>query len=105
MSRAKRATPKETTVPTFDLDAVKTRADDLGCVMQMFVAFNPKTEMFVFASNDPNGTNGKPPTEAAILCAIAAEHISERLQQAVGAKAKRPTKEDDPEDDEPPKLH
>lgn len=62
---------------TFDLADVKARADRLGCFMQMFVAYNPDTETFVFASNDPCAGPGKPSAEAALLATIVVEALAE----------------------------
>lgn len=84
MSRAKRAVNATEPIPTervaeevLELNDAKNRADKLGCFMQMFVAYNPDTEVFVFASNDPCVHQGKPSEEALLLAALVVEHLAD----------------------------
>lgn len=67
---------------SFELSEVKERADQLGCFMQMYVAYNPDTEMMVFASNDPSARIGKPSEEALLLAALVVEHLADEANPA-----------------------
>lgn len=96
-------TKKVQKAETFDLSDVKARADANGCFMQMFVAYNPDTEVFVFATNDPCAGKGDASPEAALLCAIVAEHLSSLVAGKGGLPELPPDAAND--GDEEPKLH
>lgn len=70
-------TAKRLETPTIDLAAVKARADAAGAYMQMFIAYNPDTEVFVLASNDPCSTPSGYSDEAALLTCIAAAALND----------------------------
>lgn len=96
--------PKKTP-QTFDLSDVKERADANGCYMQMFVAYNPDTEVFVFASNDPCAGKGEASPEAALLCAIVAEHLASLASGKGGLPELPPRFAADDDEDPEPKIH
>lgn len=73
---------RELSEDTMALQEAKERADRLGCIMQMFVAYNPDSETFVFASNDPNAREGKPSEEALLLSALVVEYLAELANPA-----------------------
>lgn len=96
-------TKKVERTETFDLSDIKARADATGCFMQMFVAYNPDAKIFVFATNDPCAENGDASPEAALLCAIVAEHLSSLVMGKGGLPELPPDVAND--GDEEPKLH
>jgi hypothetical protein len=74
------------TPPAMDnvkMPAVKKRADELGCYMQLFIAYNPDTEMLMTASNAPDAKNWQ---EAALLLTLAADQVTERLKATAAAE-------------------
>lgn len=89
MSKTKKAPSQTAESPTFDLSSVKQRADGLGCFMQMFVAYNPDTETFLFACNDPCACEGTPSEEALMLAALVVEHLADEANPAKPAKPQK----------------
>lgn len=85
----------DTPPTTIQMDEIKARADALGCFMQLFIAYNPETEMLMLASNAPDAENGE---ETALLLALAADNTAARM-----AKAKRAEKNS--LEDYPPPPH
>lgn len=83
---------KDPTAACLQMDEVKTQADKLGCYMQLFIAYNPETEMLLVASNAPDAKNSQ---ETALLLALAADSTAERLEKAIKASGFLP------DDDEP----
>lgn len=61
------------------MPAVKKRADELGCYMQLFIAYNPDTEILMTASNAPDAENW---AEAALLLALAVNQAAELRKDA-----------------------
>lgn len=61
------------------MPAVKKRADELGCYMQLFIAYNPDTEILMTASNAPDAENW---AEAALLLALAVNQVAELRNDA-----------------------
>ena len=68
-----------TAMDNVKMPAIKKRADELGCYMQLFIAYNPDTEMLMTASNAPDAENWQ---EALLLVALAADQLAERAKNA-----------------------
>lgn len=81
-----------TAMDNVKMPAVKKRADELGCYMQLFIAYNPDTEMLMTASNAPDAENWQ---EGALLLALAVDHVTELRKNA-------PSPEPVTEGDDPP---
>lgn len=79
---SKKPAPQTDDNPTLQMDEVKARADELGCYMQLFIAYNPETEMLMVASNAPDARNSQ---ETALLLALAADTTAERLERLLKA--------------------
>ena len=59
------------------LEKARARADELGCFMQLFVAFNPESGAFMLASNDPDTANNQSSAELETLVALLVEYVAE----------------------------
>jgi hypothetical protein len=74
------------------MDEVKKQADKLGCYMQLFIAYNPETEVLMVASNAPDAETQ---IEAALLLALASSETADKLRELAGLGSKDAAASDD----------
>lgn len=76
---------------TDEFDGIRQRANELGCFMQLFVAYNPDDGKFVFSSNSPGAERGEFPLEAALLVKLAGMWLLEKYPGLVPSGANQPS--------------